>query len=237
MFFHRVKVIADFAFLRKGLYSLPNTKNRPSEDFLRSEKEKIRYGKCIGCSDIGHHCGAGNLLNLPIGELRAWLRLWRLCFDLSIEQCAAAWDTPYGTAVRVLSDSESDFKYSTMHHIIKRVVRYGLPADLEFSDSPCPATSSEIRQQKEEDAQKLAEAEAECQLLQSKLTDAKGKHIEQMNEYRQDQQRRVDYLKSDVKLWRRFAFILGGILIIVFFALLSYVIWDLTHRDAGFFQW
>ena len=159
---------------------MPNTKNRPSDELLTSEKEKIRYGKCIGCSDIGPRCGAGNLLNQPILELRSWLRLWRLHFDLSIEQCAAAWDTPYGTTVRVLSDSDADFKYSTMHHIVKNVVRYGFPADQEFSDNPCPATSSEISGQIRQWESLLAEKEKECEKLRQKNTEKDEQYIQQM---------------------------------------------------------
>ena len=165
---------------------MPNTKNRPSDDLLTSEKEKIRYGKCIGCPDIGPRCGAGNLLNLPIHELRSWLRLWRIYFDLSIEQCSAAWDIPYGTTVRVLSDSDSDFKYSTMHHIVKNVVRYGFPADQEFSDNPCPATSSEISSQIDNWRKLLGEKEQECERLRKKNTEKDEQYITQMALQRQN---------------------------------------------------
>lgn len=206
MFFHRLKTTVIFSFLRKGLYSLPNTKNRPSDDLLTSEKEKIRYGKCIGCPDIGPRCGAGNLLNLPIHELRSWLRIWRLYFDLSIEQCSAAWDIPYGTTVRVLSDSDSDFKYSTMHHIVKNVVRYGFPADQEFSDNPCPATSSEISRQIQRWQTLLEEKEKECEKLRQKNTEKDEKYIQQMAvqrnshiEDREVRERSIAYLRGQAE--------------------------------------
>lgn len=200
-------------------------------------KKSMIYEKCITCPDVGRICNGPNMLTLPIEDVREMVRLRKKVLGLTNEQLAVFCNIPKGTIDRFLSDADTDFKYTTVCEIIRGIIRYGQPAGEQLGDNPCPATSSEIRQQKEEDAGKLAAAEAECQQLRDKLTATKGNHIEQMNDYRQDQQRRVDYLKADVKLWRRFTFILGGILIIVFFALLSYVIWDLTHRDAGFFQW
>lgn len=182
---------------------MPNTKNQQSADYIRTEQEKIRYGKCIGCPDLGPRCGAGNLLNLSISELRAWLRLWRVFWGLSIEQCAAIWDTPFGTAARVLSETESDFKYSTMQHIVCKIVNYGLPAGEELSNSPCPATSSEISGQMDNWRDRLEAKEKECEDLRKKMTEKDEAYIEQMaiqrqahNEERTVRERSIAFLRD-----------------------------------------
>ena len=165
---------------------MPNTRNQPQGDLLTAEKERIRYGKCIGCPDLGPRCGAGNLLNLPIDELRAWIRLWRMFWGLSIEQCAAIWDTPFGTTARVLSEADSDFKYSTMHHIVYRIVNYGIPSGQEISDNPCPATSSEISSQIDNWRKLVDEKEQECERLRKKNTEKDEQYIAQMALQRQN---------------------------------------------------
>ena len=57
-----------------------------------NEPKEVRFLKCIGCPDMGMTCLGANLLMLSLSELKKWVRIWKVHYDLSIEACAEIWN-------------------------------------------------------------------------------------------------------------------------------------------------
>lgn len=205
------------------------------------------YQKCVNCPDYGTNCNGPKLAAMQdIMAVRAFHRQIRDSREIPMKLIhLAAQPIGESTINDYFSHSEKDFKWTTVASIDNALTaicggRVGQPP----MDHPCPATSSEIRQQKQEAADKLAAAEAECLRLQEKLTSTKGKHIDQLNEFEQRNQKTVDYLKDLAE--KRYQLILRRdrkitvliIIIAALFSLLSfYVVWDIMHPGVGLFQW
>ena len=92
----------------------------------------------------------------------------------------------------------------------------------------CPATSSEIKDQIAVAESKLQAAEDECARLQAIIAENEHLYFSQINTFKENNQDRVDWLKSDVKLWRKIAFSLLLVLALVVFALIAYIVVDLA---------
>ena len=108
--------------------------------------------------------------------------------------------------------------------------RIGLPP----LDHACPTSSSEVRQQLAAADMKLAAAElraakseTDVDELRQHLAEAKRKHIEQISQIQKDSAKSEEWLKEDIRLWRRIAFISMGIGLVLLALLLVYFTW--TH--------
>ena len=113
--------------------------------------------------------------------------------------------------------------------------RYGLPP----LDHACPASSSEFRQQIAAAEMKVAAAdlktaqsEADMLQLQQKLTDTKGKHIAQIAQMEASHAKDIDWMKDEIRLWRKFAFLLLGIGIVLLTALVFFIGWNMAHPGS-----
>lgn len=169
------------------------------------DKKPIKFEKCIGCPDIGPSCLGPNLLVLTIPELRVWVNRWREYYNLSISKCAAAWDMPEGTIARFLSSSESDFKYATVRGIIQGVIRYGQPAEQDFGNTPCPATSQEIQDQVSEYQKQLAEKTEECVNLSARKLERANEYAERMADQREHYEKNLSEREKSVSFLRDLA--------------------------------
>lgn len=170
-----------------------------------SDKKTIRFSKCIGCLDMGPTCLGPNLLSMPISELRTWVKAWKEYYDLTIEQCAAVWNTPIGTVSRFLSTGETDFKYGTVWGIVWGIIQYGQPADQQYGDKPCPATSAEIQVLVSEYEQKLTEKTEECATLASKKMERANEYAERMAEQRDNYEKHLANREESIKYMRDIA--------------------------------
>jgi hypothetical protein len=143
------------------------------------------------------------------------------------------------------SNSVKDYKWTTVSHIDSALVsicgnRVGLPP----LDHACPASSSEVRQQLAAADLKVAAAElraaqseTDLDALRQKLAETKGKHIAQIAQLETNHAKDIEWLKDDIRLWRRFAFILLGIGAILLAALVFYIGWDVAHPAAGIIRY
>lgn len=170
-----------------------------------TEKKIIRFEKCIGCSDMGPSCLGPNLLTLSISELRAWVKRWKEYYRLSGEQCAAIWNTPIGTVSRFLATQETDFKYMTVQGIIRGIVSYGQPADQDFEDKPCPATSEEIQAQISVYERQLTEKTEECASLAAKKLERANEYTERMAEQRENYEKHLSEKTDTIAFLRELA--------------------------------
>ena len=83
----------------------------------------------------------------------------------------------------------------------------------------------------------LANMQAECDDLRRRLSDADGSHIAQLADIQALNRGEVDWLKNEVKFWRRIAFIFLGIGLIAFALLLCYFGYDIAHPNSGLIRY
>ena len=199
------------------------------------------YEKCITCKDLGRDCKGPKLSTLrTIATVREYHRRLRSYHKITMKQIytLTEHEISNGTVKDYFSHEEKDFRWTTVA-LIDNALTYicaELSGTIPSQLPNCPATSSEIRDKICAVENKLKAAEAECMALQAKVAENKGRHIDQMNEYRKDQQARVDWLKADIRLWRKIAFSLLGILVIVLVVLLAYLAMDISSHSFGFFR-
>ena len=115
------------------------------------------------------------------------------------------------------SNAVKDFKWTTVSHIDHALLsicgnRVGLPP----LDHACPASSSDVRNQ---------------------LADTKGKHIAQLAQLESAHEKDLDWMKDEVRLWRRFAFLLLGVGLILLVCLVFYLGWDVAHPTSGLIRY
>lgn len=205
------------------------------------------YHKCLSCQDYGVTCNGPNLVALgDIGSVRNFHRAMKKARKLSLKAIAEAAPTISDSTINEYFSSVSkDYKWTTVGAIDNAITsicgnRLGLPP----LDQTCPATSSEFRQQLTAAELKIAAAElrqaqtdAECEELRRRLAASDGMHLSQVAEMQAAKQSEVDWLKDDIKLWRRFAFILLGIGAILLLLMLVYVALDFINPGSGFIRY
>ena len=205
------------------------------------------YYKCLSCEDYGNTCNGPSLGSLgDIASVRAFHKAMKKARKLNLKQLAsAAPEISDSTINEYFSNVVKDYKWTTVSLIDKALTsicgnRVGLPP----LDHACPASSSEVRQQLAAADLKLAAAElraaqsdADLDALRQKLADTKGKHIAQIAQLEASHAKDLDWMKDDIRLWRRFAFILLGIGAILLAALVFYVVWDVAHPGNGLIRY
>lgn len=170
-----------------------------------SEKKALRFESCIGCPDIGQKCLGPNLAMLPISELRIWVKRWKEYFHLTVDQCAAIWETPAGTVSRFLATAETDFKYMTVQNIVRGIIGYGQPAGFQLSDNPCPATTAQIQAGIAHYEQQLAEKNEECARLTATKLDRAHEYTERMAEQRDYYEKHLSEKTETINYLRQLA--------------------------------
>lgn len=162
-----------------------------------SEKNSVRFEKCIGCPDIGMECLGPNLALLPISELRLWCKKWKEHFKLSVELCGEIWGIG-GSAKRFLSAQETDFKYTTVQCIVRGIVSYGLAPETVMGSSPCPSTSAEINAKIENYEKQLKERQEECEYLLARKNAHANEYIERTAELRESYEKQLAHKEDTI---------------------------------------
>ena len=170
-----------------------------------SDKKDIRFASCIGCADMGTKCLGPNLAVLPIAELRIWVKRWKEYFRLTVEQCAAIWNTPVGTVSRFLASQETDFKYMTVQNIVRGIIGYGQPVDLQMGDNPCPATSAQVQDIIDNYEKQLIEKTEECAALTARKLDRANEYTERMAEQRDNYEKHLAEKTDTIEFLRGLA--------------------------------
>lgn len=205
------------------------------------------YYKCLSCEDYGNTCNGPSLRTLgDIASVRSFHKAVKKARKIPLRAIAdAAPQISDSTINEYFSNSVKDYKWTTVSHIDSALVsicgnRVGMPP----LDHACPASSSEVRQQLAAADLKLAAAELksaqhenEVSELRKKLTETKGKHIAQIAQLENNHAKDVEWLKDDIRLWRRFAFLLLGIGVILLAALVFYIGWDVAHPATGIIRY
>ena len=205
------------------------------------------WQKCLQCMDYGSSCNGPSLNSLgDIASVRTFHKAMRRARNIPLKKVAdAAPSISEKTVNEYFSNVVKDYKWTTVMAIDNAMLticgnRYGMPP----LDHACPASSSEFRQQIAAAEMKVAAAElknaqseSDMLQLQQKLTDTKGKHIAQIAQLETNHAKDIEWLKDDVRLWRRFAFILLVIGAILLAALVFYIGWDVAHPANGLIRY
>ena len=203
------------------------------------------WQKCLPCMDYGSSCNGPSLNSLgDIASVRTFHKAMRRSRNIPLKKVAdAAPSISEKTVNEYFSNTDRDYKWTTVMAIDNAMLticgnRYGLPP----LDHACPASSSEFRQKiaaaemKVAAAElKTAQSEADMLQLQQKLTDIKGKHIAQIAQMESRHTKDIDWMKDELRLWRRFSFLLLGIGIVLLTALVFFIGWNLAHPSMGLF--
>lgn len=205
------------------------------------------YYKCLSCEDYGNTCNGPSLRTLgDIASVRSFHKAIKKARKIPLRALAdAAPQISDSTINEYFSNAVKDYKWTTVSHIDSALVsicgnRVGLPP----LDHACPASSSEVRQQLAAADLKLAAAElraaqneTDADSLRKKLTEVKGKHISQIERMESSHAKDMEWMKNEIRLWRRFSFILLGVGLILLVLLVFYIGWDVAHPSNGIIRY
>lgn len=213
----------------------------------QTQSDAPAYAKCINCPDLGQSCRGFDITCLDgIDEARAYHKTLRKARNIPLKSIyALSRKISESTINEYFGAGIKDYKWTTVSTIHSALLllcgnRVGLPP---LEDS-CPVSSSEARKQLAAADLNIAAAnmslatvQAECDELRRKLSDSDGLHISQLAELQAAKQSEVDWLKNDIKLWRRFAFLLLSLGIIILGCLVFYIAWDAAHPASGLIRY
>lgn len=206
------------------------------------------YSKCLICPDFVTACRGVDITSLSgAAEKRAYHKAIKKEFGFLLRDIYPLVKNVIGktTTDEYFGSGTSDYKWTTVttiHNALLYLVaqKKGLP----LCEHSCSSFSSEVRQQLATADLKVAAAElraaqseTDLDALRQKLADAKGKHIAQIAQLEANHAKDLDWMKDDIRLWRRFAFILLGIGAILLAALVFYVGWDVAHPANGLIRY
>lgn len=163
------------------------------------QNQATLYQKCLACPDYGVSCNGPKLAALgDIMVVRAFHRAIRdgRQIPMKIIYLAAPMISE-STINDYFSHSAKDFKWTTVGCIDNALTaicgnRIGQP----LPDHPCPASSTEIREQLGQFNGEISQLQSENRQLREKLTETKGKIIATREEVQQDYASRVQFLKE-----------------------------------------
>lgn len=201
------------------------------------------WQKCLACSDYGVSCNGPSLGSLGnIDSVRSFHKAMKKARKLSIKAIADAAPTISDSTIgEYFSNAVKDYKWTTVSTIDTALACIcGNRVGAMPLDNTCPSSSSEFRSQLAAAELKIAAAELKAAQsetdtagLTQKLADTKAKHIAQIAALEAAHEKDMDWMKDEVRLWRRFAFILLIVGAILLACLLLNIAWDAFSASAG----
>lgn len=157
------------------------------------------YQKCLDCPDYGVSCNGPKLAALgDIMTVRDFHRDIRNKREIPMKMIyLAAPSISESTINDYFSHSVKDFKWTTVGCIDNALTaicgnRVGQP----LLDHPCPASSTDIKEQFSRHLKEIDTLREENHRLQTKITETKGKVIAVREEVKGDFSSRVEFLKE-----------------------------------------
>lgn len=193
------------------------------------------YEECITCPDLGFRCKGPKLNSLiTLANVREYHRRLKAYRKFTVRQIflLVEDEVSEGSVKDYFGHEDRDFRWSAVARIDSALV--ALCGDGTVPIVPlCPATSSCYQDRLDAEVLLRVQAEEQCAALQAQMAELAEKHLDQVSQFQASSQERVDWLKDDIRLWRRIAFALLGVLLVALAAIFAYIGWDLTHIDMG----
>lgn len=198
------------------------------------------WQKCLACSDYGVSCNGPSLGSLGnIDSVRSFHKAMKKARKLTLKPIVKAAPTiSEATIGEYFSNAVKDYKWTTVSAIDTALIctcgnrESGMPLD-----NTCPASSSELRNQLAAADLKVAAAELKAAQhetdtagLMQKLADTKAKHIAQIAAMENSHNKSQAWMMEDVKLWRRFCFLLMALVALLSGLLIAAVLCILSLR-------
>jgi hypothetical protein len=205
------------------------------------------WQKCLSCSDYGVSCNGPSLGSLGnIDSVRSFHKALKKARKLSLKVIADAAPTISDSTINeYFSNVIKDYKWTTVSAIDNALACIcGNRVGAMPLDNTCPASSSEIRNQlaaaelKVAAAElKAAQGESDAAGLMQKLAANKEKHIAQIALLESAHAKDMEWMKNEVRLWRRFAFVLLITGLILLACTVFYIGWDAAHPASGLIRY
>jgi hypothetical protein len=177
------------------------------------------YSKCLSCPDFVTACRGIDITSLNgSDEKRAYHKAIKKEFGFLLRDIYPLVKNVIGksTTDEYFGSGTGDYKWltvTTIHNALLYLVaqKKGMP----LCEHSCSSSSSEVRNQLAAADLKVAaselkqaQAESECEDLRRRLADSDGDHTTKLTELAAAKQGEIDWLKTEVRVWRRFACIL-----------------------------
>lgn len=206
------------------------------------------YAKCLSCPDFATACRGIDITSLSdAAEKRAYHKAIKKEYGFLLKDIYPIVKSVIGksTTDEYFGSGSGDYKWTTVvtiHNALLSLVAQKKCVPL--CENSCSAFSSEVRNQLAAADLNIAAAnmnlatmQAECEDLRRRLADSDGSHVAQLADIQAAKQSEVEWLKKDVHLWRRFAFMLLAIGILLLSCLVFYIAWDVAHPLSGLIRY
>ena len=205
------------------------------------------WQKCLACSDYGVSCNGPSLGSLGnIDSVRSFHKAMRKARKIQIKAIVdAAPHISESTINEYFSNIVKDYKWTTVSAIDTALACIcGNRVGSMPLDNTCPASSSDIRSQIAAAELKIAAAELkaaqfehDAAAVSQRLVAVKAKHIAQLAALESNHAKDMDWMKNEVKLWRRLAFILMGLGVLIVALLVFYLTIDIMNPTTGLIRY
>ena len=206
------------------------------------------YAECLSCPDFVTSCRGMDLTSLSgAEEKRAYHKAIKKEFGFVLKDIYKLCKNVIGesTINEYFGSCTSDYKWTTVttiHNALLFLVaqKKGVP----MCENSCSSFSSEVRNQLAAADLKVAAAElkaaqheTDTEGLRQKLTDTKAKHISQISLLEASHAKDMEWMKNEVKLWRRLSFVLLVAGLFLLACLVFYIGWDAAHPTTGLIRY
>lgn len=189
------------------------------------------YAKCLTCPDFVTACRGIDITSLGgAEEKRAYHKAIKKEYGIYLKDIYPLVKSVIGksTTDEYFGNGAGDYKWTTVttiHNALLYLVaqKKGLP----LCEHSCSSSSSEIRNQlaaaelKAAAAElKAAQHESDAAGLTERLASVKSKHITQIELLETTHAKDMDWMKNEIQLWRRFAFVLLAVGLVLLASLL-----------------
>lgn len=174
------------------------------------------YSACIRCNKLGSVCKGPNFTDMTIPELIEWMKQRKAYLGWTSQTLAERSGVPEGTVKRVLAATDGGFKYETVAPLLQALT------GSSRAESPCPDPDGSIEE-------KLT---SRVRHLEEELADTKA--LAARNDARDADQ--IAHLKSQANNLRKALSIMTALLIVVLFAIICVLLYDINHSGVGYFR-
>ena len=151
--------------------------------FSRRTLEEKPYNRCLNCIHIGKLCDGPNFLAMEIERWCEWCRLRKEYLGWTNAHVAELADVAKISVDRIMTVNVKDLRISTMQAVTKALVNGS------WGQYPCVMAAPENAQS----------SMAKCAELNEEIARLKAEHKAELEALRTDHERKVSFLKDQVK--------------------------------------